>query len=1104
MRFGVLGPLEAWTADGRPVRVPELKVRALLAALLVNEGAAVSADRLIDHLWGQSPPRNPTGALQAKVSQLRRALEDAEPGARALVVSRRPGYALETDAVDARRFTALLERARGVDDPRRRAALLTDALALWRGPAYADFADDDFTRPAVARLEEERLLALEEQAGARLDLGDHRLLTGELGDLVARHPLREQLRAAHLLALYRSGRQSEALAGYEDLRTRLAEELGLDPAPELAALHRAMLAQDPALDPSPALPATGRPRTNLPVPVTELIGRDQAVEEIRGLFGSARLVTLTGSGGVGKTRLALETATRLADAHPDGAWLVELAALDPHDGPSAVDALTGAVLTVLGIREDTAPGILPGGAPVTPLDRLTDALRTKQLLLVLDNCEHVIEHAAHLAAALLRGAPGLHILTTSQEPLALPGEVLWTVPPLQLPDPAAGTEPAVLERASAVRLFVARAAAAAPGFTLHAGNAAAVAAVCRRLDGIPLALELAATRVRALGVHLLLGRLDDRFRLLAAGHRGAPPRQQTLRAMIDWSWELLTEPERTVLRRMAVQAEGCTLDAAEAVCAGDCVQSEDVLGLLARLVDRSLVVVVEGPDGPRYRLLESVAAYCLERLQAGGEADAVRRRHQLYYTELAERAEPLLRGRGQRQWLERLDLETANLRTALDDGDSCLALRLASALTWYWILRGRLGEARRALESALACPAGPYPEQAAVRARATALHTGLTILGGDGTDRAARIRAALAPYDHLDDPRGRTETEWFLGHALCSIGDLADAEDLINRALRGYDALGDRWGTAAALSDRAVLRLLRGDLAAVERDGERSAELFRELGDRWGQLRAVPALTTWAEVFGDYDRAARLLRDGLRMAERLGMWTEASDLLSGLGRIALLTGDHDRAREFHERAMRLAAEQGFRIGELNAEVGLGLGARREGELDIAEGHMRNVLLWHSRVGLEGANGLILAELGFIAEQRGEVREALELQLEGFAVARDLGDPRALALALEGLAGARALGGRHGHAARLLGAAAAARESTGAPLPPAERGDVDRITAAVREALGARAFAAEFRRGGALWPEGCAELAEGAAGNAAGDVAGNAAGDAQGPDQRRAL
>ncbi len=575
MHFGVLGPLEARTDCGSPVSVPEVKVRTLLADLLAHQGRPVSADRLVDDLWGEAPPGKPTGALRAKVSQLRRALEDAEPGGRELVASGPAGYLLrvDSDAVDAHLFEGLTARAYETDDPRARAALLTDALALWRGPAFADFGDDPFARAAITRLEERRLVALEERAEARLELGEHSLLTGELGELVARHPLRERLRAAHVRALYRSGRQAEALDSYNDLRNHLLEELGLDPSPELTVLHQAILEQDPALEPVPA-PAT-RPRTNLPASLTELVGRTDAVAEVRSLLDAGRLVTLTGPGGVGKTRLAVEAASGLADIYPDGVWLVELAALGQSSGADAgasQAAVAEAVAAVLGVRDDAMPGGgLPPGEPVELTDRLTGALRTRRMLLVLDNCEHVVEPVAKLAELLLRAAPGLRILATSREPLGLAGELLWTVPPLELPEPTAAPE--VLERSGAVQLFVARAAAAAQGFTLDADNAEAVVMLCRQLDGIPLALELAATRVRALGVHQLAARLCDRFRLLAAGHRGVPARQQTLRAMIDWSWELLTEPERIVLRRLAVHAGGCTLAAAEEVCAGEDVRA---------------------------------------------------------------------------------------------------------------------------------------------------------------------------------------------------------------------------------------------------------------------------------------------------------------------------------------------------------------------------------------------------------------------------------------------------------------------------------------------------------------------------------------------------
>jgi predicted ATPase/DNA-binding SARP family transcriptional activator len=1059
MRFGVLGPLAVWRADGTAVRIPDLKVRALLAGLLVHQGQPVSVERLAEALWRGRPPGNPVNTLQTKVSQLRRALEAAEPGGRDLVAHQPPGYLLRAgyDAVDAQRFGDLVALAHETEDPKARAALLVEALALWRGPALADFGQEEFARATIARLEEQRLTALELHAEARLELGHHRLLADELRELVARNPLRERLRAAYMRALYRAGRQSEALATYGDLRDGLARELGLDPSPELAALQLAILKQDPALarPPAPA-PSAKRPRTNLPVPLTDLVGRTETVTEVRRLLGPGRLVTLTGPGGVGKTRLAVETAAQLVDRFPDGVWLVELAGLGRPGKEDVTGSPAEAVMTALGIREDAALGPRWNG-PMGLIERLAGALRSERLLLVLDNCEHVVEPVAELAAALLRTAPELRILTTSREPLGLTGEVVFVVPPL--------------EQSSAAQLFVARATAAAPGFTLGSDDAGAVAVLCRRLDGLPLPLELAASRVRALSVHELVARLDDRFRLLAAGHRGVPPRQQTLRATIDWSWDLLTEPERMVLRRLAVHADGFTVQAAESICAGDGVRADDVLALLVRLVDRSLVVMASDRDGTRYRLLESVADYCLERLDEAGERDRVRQRHDRYYAELAERAATHLHGRAQRHWLERLDRETPNVRRALEgavrDRQPDRALRVVDAMAWYWFLRGRLGEARRSLNMALAVAGGTD----AARAKAQAWRTGVAALVGDVDRQALHRTAALELCQKIDDAGGRARAEWFLGFVACDLGDLSVSEELVNRALRTARAVKDRWCTAAALSTRAKQAMLRGDLGEVERRGAQSLELFRALEDRWGQLQSMEWLGALARIRGDYGRATRLHRDGLRMAEELGLWPQAADQLSWLGRVAMHLGDHAQARDLHERAMRLAARQSYTPGETFAEIGLGLVARREGRLDTAEAHLRGVAERSRPADVEPGIGvaLTLAELGFVAEQRGDATAAQTLHLDGFAAARKLGNPRAMALALEGLAGARALAGHHGQAARLLGMADAARRSAGSPLPPAEHGDVDRITAKVRTALGEEAFASEFAAGAKLDP-----------------------------------
>ncbi|GAA3987949.1 BTAD domain-containing putative transcriptional regulator [Allokutzneria multivorans] len=980
MRFGVLGALTVHDARGEPVTVTRTAVRALLADLLVHRGEPVSADRLIEDLWGAKPPRDPVATLQVRVSQLRSALGD-----RSLVESTPAGYRLHAEDVDAEEFTALTRQARTAADPRE---LLDRALALWRGPAYADFADAAFAQPAIARLTEQRLTAIEDRLQA---LDEHDL--GELTELVSAHPVRERLRAVHMRALYRAGRQSAALESFHELSRVLREELGVVPGPEISQLHQEILRHEPGL---------GRARTNLPAEVSPLVGRDSAIADVRALLDEHRLVTLTGSGGVGKTRLALGTARRFSP--PGGVWLVELA---------AASSVAEAVLTALGVREYQE---------LAPADLVLTALRDKHVLLVLDNCEHMVAPVADLVARLLRQAPGVRVLATSQEPLGLQGETRYPVPPLDEPD--------------AVRLLAERVRAL--GHALPEEHA--VIELCQRLDCLPLALELAAARVPVLGVRELVARLDDRFTLLTDGYRGAPPRQRTLRAVLDWSWSLLSEPERTVLRRLSVHVDGCALAAAEAV------SGVAVLDQLTALAQRSLVVVAHDPE-PRYRLLESVARYSAERLAEAGEEPEIRQRHQNWYLDLAEEAKDELYGPRQRHWIAVLDRESANLRAALDgmvrDGAADPALRLANALTGYWFLRGRRSESTHALNSALALGGSP-----ALRAQARVWQLGLDLLAGQGGERVLTCAAALREYAEAGDPEGLPRAHWFLGYALFTAGELTASEELISRALDGF--VDDPWGEAVALSVRADQALLRGDLSTVERSGSRSAALLDELGDRWGRSQLVSPMAALAEITGDYEHAERLHTEGLRLAEELGLWTDVAERLTGLGRLRLLARDYPAAQDLHERAMRLSAEHSYQPGVVHAELGLALGARREGKLDVAEAHIHSMLDWQRDADHAPGDALLLAELGFIAEARGDAARALRLHQESLAAAEKTGDPRAVALATEGLAGAHAINGDRERAAELLDAAAALRADAGAPLPKAERLDVDRITALIRQ------------------------------------------------------
>ena len=679
MDFRILGPIEVADGEGRSLSLGPPRQHALLVVLLLHLGTPLPVDQLADFLWDDPAPETAVTIVHGSVAGLRRALRPGrEPGAVASGIVTRPGgYVLDVGAgqVDAFRFERLLSEGRRHlrTDPHRAGATLSEALSLWRGPAMAGI-DVNFVRDAARRLEQLRLDALETRIEADLVVGRHADVAGELESLVARNPLRERFWAHLMVALYRCGRQADALASYQAVSKILGAELGVLPGPELRDLQRAVLEHHPSLD----APGITRGRSSLPLPLGAFVGRSQERQEVAAQLERHRLVTLAGAAGIGKTRLAVEVARSAAGRFPAGTWFVDLAPL------SAPELVAQTVADVLGVRAE---------AGVALADTVAAGMANRQALLVLDNCEHVVRTCAQLAEAMVTAGPHIRVLATSREPLGIPGEVVFSVSPL----PVAGSdEPWERVAASeAVRLFGARAATARPGFQVTESNAGLIRDICHRLDGMPLALELAAAHVAGLPLRDMTLRLDHRFRLLDTGAGVAHGRHRGLGAAVAWSYDLLAEPEQILFERLSVFRGGFLLDAAEAVASGEGVAEQDIAALLSRLVTRSLVQLDDAsPWFARYRMLEPLRQYAWEHLNDRRAVATRTERHARYYFGRVAEAEPHLYRAGSRPWLERLRAENENLRTALEwsfspEGDAQLGTRLAGLLWHMWDLPAR-------------------------------------------------------------------------------------------------------------------------------------------------------------------------------------------------------------------------------------------------------------------------------------------------------------------------------------------------------------------------------------------------------------------------------
>ena len=822
MRFRLLGSLEV-DADGDDLTPVRPQQRALLALLLLRAGEVVANDELVEGLWGLRPPVTAQKALHGHVSALRKRL-----GAER-IETRPPGYRLRLsrdDELDLQSFERVVATAR-TDGPGARSRKLKEALALFRGDPLSDFRYQEFAAAEAMRLDELRLTVVEDQIDAELELGRHAEVIPQLERLVVDHPLRERICAQLMLALYRAGRQADALQAFQAARTRLVDELGIDPGPALQRLERQILNHDPELA-SPPKRSVASARASLPRQPTPLIGREREIEDVTELLRrrDVWLVTLTGTGGTGKTRLAVQAAGELVDAFADGVVFVGLAPLQDPDLvlPTAAQALGVGAMSGDTLAED-----------------LARSLRNRELLLVFDNFEHLLA-AAPSVADVAAGTDGVKLLVTSRVRLHLAAEHLYPVAPLATP--ADGEDIDLLRRCESVALFETRAQAVRPDFAVTSANAGAVADLCRALDGLPLAIELAASQVDALPPAAMRRRLDDRLRLLVGGARDAPERQRTLRATIDWSYELLEQAEQRLVVQLAVFAGGCTIEAAQSVCGDD----SELVGRLASLTDKGLTRLEGTDEEPRFTMLETIREYAVERLELSEEASTLRDRHADHFLTLAEKAEPELIGVGSHaDWLDRLERDHDNFRGALDwletSGDSHGALRLTAALWRFWDRKGHLIEGRRRLERALRADERPT---------------------------AARAKALSGAAD-----------------LAVTCADIATGRVWAEEALELHRELGDDWGTAFSLLMFAYAIGEEGDWPRAQQLYEESVQAFRDLGDEYYALRAARAHGWAFYEGGDLERAREVLEDIVREARAVGHEFAEANALSMLSDIAV-------------------------------------------------------------------------------------------------------------------------------------------------------------------------------------------------------------------------
>ncbi len=1049
MEFAILGLLQV-LRDGMPVRVPAGRQRELLALLVVEAGGAVSSSRLMDALWGDRLPENPENALQQRIHHARRLLGPA--GGEALVTVA-GGYRLEVppEAIDARRFERLVAQGRqtlAAGDPAAASTALVAADALWRGPAL-DGIDADWARQEAGRFEALRLTAREDRIDADLTLGRQADLVAELEHLVAEEPLRERTRGQLMLALAGIGNQADALRVYDEGRRRLAEELGIDPSPRLQRIHAAVLAQrvpeggDTASGPTVA---DGRPRPHptprLPTPADSFVGRDDELSRLRELLTSGRIVTVLGPGGAGKSRLALEVA-RAAAAAPDlTVHHVELAPL------TETDAVPAALATGIGVA---------GSREVPVVDSLRSTLRAGRTLLVLDNCEHLMPAVSELTRELIVSCPELTVLATSRAPLEVAGEIVWPLPTLPVP-PADVRSRAAAEEYAAFRLFAERAVEAAPTFELTDAEVSDATRIVRHLDGLPLAIELAAARIRVLSVHEIAARLGDRFGLLSGGRRSTPARHHGLWDTLEWSWGLLDVPERRAWMAASVPAGPFPAALLEVLL--DAVDTDlGALEAVTRLSDRSLLTIHDRGDPTRYRMLETLREFGTRCLAEAGLEEAVRAAHARAVEEAIAASSHWTGSdwdvdlRVQRAWLPEA---RAALRWRSDRGDRRGVQRLAARLGWLWYLTALAPEGLRWIDGAL----GPFgaldPET----------------VEPDAVLWAAALRANEAPDDlglrwaQLAVDLAEGEVPAAMARAVAAThraitGDLDGAYGEIRREPTHRGWVEGYW------------RLLEGQMHGMEgRTMEAqpildAAEHLLVDHGAWFGVWTSATLVQLAQLRGDEDDVRRVAGRALAVCAEHDAPELEVEIRCTLAMVDAALGNGDAVEEQLRLAGTIAERTGLAMSRSLVANARGYGHWRQGRYAHAASSLREGVELHDRGGQSFGRPFALWCLGHLALRQDDAAEAARLLTDSLDEARRRGEGDAIACALEGLAAVAAADDRAEFGARLLGAAAADRAAMGVSDPLLSRDEAAATRARIRRLLDPDVYTAETATGGAM-------------------------------------